>query len=158
MNRFLYRTTSKIQPLLYIPHASIIKCHQRSLSSTSIVDGFESLITWTHSSMGLPWWLSIAVSTLAIRSVITAPLQLKLQSRIQRFKSTQNLLKAWKSSLKNKSKTDSLRASRQQKPSSDQHQIQEQTAISVRIYLYIGSNFKKHQWPVYFMLTFNNLC
>ena len=34
----------------------------------------QELLELTHSSTGLPWWATIAVTTFALRSVITLPL------------------------------------------------------------------------------------
>lgn len=50
-------------------HVSFFK----SLSESAVVENTQNMLIQFHDSTGLPWWLSVVLSTLLVRIAITLP-------------------------------------------------------------------------------------
>ncbi|KAJ3121782.1 Cytochrome c oxidase assembly protein cox18, mitochondrial [Nowakowskiella sp. JEL0407] len=58
------------------------------------------LLSFVHSDLSLPWYLSIISSTLLLRTTITFPIALIQRNRVDRLRSLSAILKAWESSYR----------------------------------------------------------
>ena len=64
------------------------------------VHSAEQFLTSVHSLTGLPWWLVVVGSTVALRSVITLPLAIQQNKLIARIELLQPTIKEYKEAIK----------------------------------------------------------
>jgi inner membrane protein COX18 len=70
-------------------------------SPITLVESYFEMIH-THLpllSEPLPWWLSVVVGTVIMRTMITVPVALYQRKRVKRFVEVQPLVKAWETTL-----------------------------------------------------------
>ena len=64
------------------------------------VHSAEQFLMSVHSLTGLPWWLVVVGSTIALRSVITLPLAIQQNKLIARIELLQPTIKEYKEAIK----------------------------------------------------------
>ncbi|KAI9202975.1 60Kd inner membrane protein-domain-containing protein [Polychytrium aggregatum] len=77
-----------------------------SLSVTNPVDALADALISLQSLTGLPWYATIVISTVVLRSVTTLPLALVQRKRLGRLMGIAPIIKAWEETLKHQATRD----------------------------------------------------
>ncbi|XP_063703994.1 cytochrome c oxidase assembly protein COX18, mitochondrial [Culicoides brevitarsis] len=86
---FLLRHTPATQNVRHFSKDDSFQGTWKFLSESTPVHYMQEALTAVHDISGLPWWATIAVSTFALRTVITLPLtvyEYKIISRIEKIR------------------------------------------------------------------------
>ncbi|KAI9292242.1 hypothetical protein K502DRAFT_367780 [Neoconidiobolus thromboides FSU 785] len=98
----LLRTTSRIS----IPNKAQVRKYttiETVLNSTIAVN--QLLLQNIQSMTHLPWWLTISVSTILLRTTITLPIAIYQQKQYQKYRQLKPLLVSWGNTLKKEYQT-----------------------------------------------------